>query len=242
MDHAKAIRDSIDQVFALRESAQASPLLADAVKRVKRFQAARFQSCYADLLASSVFGDASRFFLEELYGEADYCARDVQFARIAGTLTTIFPMSVVGTVLALAQLHALTEELDFSLAMECRVQDPSPDDATLYLTAWRAVGRRIDRQHQLDTVLVIGHKLVDLTRMPGLSLLLKLMRSPAANSGLESLQQFLERGFKLFATMARTNGQADQFLRTIEYRENAWIAAMFDAQQNDALALLKKPI
>ena len=240
MDNAKIIRDAINQVFTLREKAQALPQLGLAVKGVKRIQSDRFQTCYADLIASPEFSGATRFFLDELYGDADYSARDLQFARIAGTLSAVFPSSVVGTAVALAQLHALTEELDHLMAMECMAQGiVTPEgEVSRYMTAWRAVGRRSDRQHQLETVLSIGHKLTELTRKPGISIMLNLMRVPAARSGLASLQQFLERGFNLFASLSRTKGKADEFLRTIEYRENAWMNAMYEAPKAECPKLL----
>jgi hypothetical protein len=82
-------------------------------------QSVRFRFCHADLLASRDFGYGSRFFLEELYGDADYEQRDQQFARVGGTLATFFPASVVETAVALSQLHALTEDLDHAMASCC---------------------------------------------------------------------------------------------------------------------------
>ena len=79
----------METVAALRARAAAQPALGAAVSAVKRLQALRFRRCYADLMASKDFGPAARFFLEELYGDADYAQRDQQFARIAGTLATV---------------------------------------------------------------------------------------------------------------------------------------------------------
>jgi hypothetical protein len=202
-----------------------------AVAAVRRLQADRFRRCYADLMASRDFGAASNFFLEELYGEADYAERDQQFSRIAGTLTTVFPASVVSTAVALSQLHLLTEELDHQMAVHCllHAKDAFSPDAASYLAAWRGVVRRSDRQHQLESVLTLGHQLADLTRKPGLALLLKLMRRPASSAGLGSLQRFLERGFETFATLARSKGKIPEFLSTIEARESDWLNSMFSS-------------
>jgi hypothetical protein len=240
MDPASTIRDSIAEVALLRARATADTRLGIAVTAVKRLQAARFRRCYADLLESKVFGAASRFFLEELYGEADYAERDHQFARIAGTLATVFPASVVGTAVDLAHLHALTEELDHQMASDYLVhtQGPVLPDAASYLAAWHSVGRQSDRQHQLVTVLALGNQLADLTRKPGLAMLLKLMRRPASRAGMGSLQHFLERGFETFATLSRTKGKVAEFLSTIEQRESEWLDGMFDDSPNgQAVAL-----
>lgn len=244
MDPASNIRDSVAKVTQLRLRAAADPGLGNAVTAVKRIQSARFRRCYADLLVSQDFGAVSRFFLDELYGEADYAERDTQFARIAGTLATVFPASVTGTAVALAQLHLLTEELDHQMALEClaRARCAGGPFAHTYLAAWHSLGRRADRQHQLETVLAIGHQLAELTRKPGLALLLKLMRRPAASAGLGSLQHFLERGFETFAALSRRKGKVSEFLSTIEGRESAWLEAMFDAsEQGEASAFAQLP-
>jgi hypothetical protein len=243
MDPAHTIRDALNTVAVLRAKATAQPEFGAAVSAVKRLQAARFRRCYADLLESQDFGPAARFFLEELYGDADYARRDQQFARIAGTLSTVFPASVVSTAVALSQLHARTEELDHVMATYYvqHALSPSTFDADTYLAAWHFVGRRSDRKQQLADVLALGHELSVLTRKPGLALLLKLMRRPAANAGLGSLQQFLERGFSIFAELSRNKGKVHEFLSSVDRRESAWINGMFDNPVNkeaDALAAL----
>jgi hypothetical protein len=242
MDAAVTIRNSMEAVATLRETATADPALGAALAAVKRLQAERFRRCYADLMSSKEFGPASRFFLEELYGDADYAKRDQQFARIAGTLATVFPASVVATAVSLSQLHLLTEELDHSMAAYA-VQHgapPSDFDTASYVAAWHFVGRRTDRHQQLSSVLALGHELADLTRKPGVALLLKLMRRPASSAGLGSLQHFLERGFGIFADLSRSKGKVSEFLSTVEGRESAWLNGMFsNAADKEALALSK---
>lgn len=244
MDPAGTIRDAIASVTLLRSRAAGDSSLGLAVAAVKQLQANRFRHCYADLMAASDFGPASKFFLKELYGEADFAERDQQFARIAGTLTTVFPASVVGTAVSLSQLHLLTEELDHQMAAHCltHARNPFNPDAESYLAAWHSVGRRSDRKHQLESVLALGHQLADLTRKPGLALLLKLMRRPASSAGLGSLQYFLERGFETFAALARSKGKVAEFLSTIEVRETVWMELMFGEDARGATSALKRLI
>ena len=61
--------------------------------------------------------------------------------------------------------------------------------------------------------------------------MLKMMRAPAQAAGLGSLQRFLETGFDTFAAMARRKGGAEEFLATIQKRESALIATLFDADR-----------
>ena len=231
MEAAQRIRKAVTEVTLLRRAGEANPALGDAVMQVKAIQSRRFAGTYADLLAGGPYAVAARFFLEELYSAKDYAERDAQFARIAGAMERLFPEQVVGTAVALAELHAVTEELDQAMALAWLAL---PDDMGVverYVSAWRDVGRRKDREDQLTVVMGIGDEMARLTRKPGLRTLLKMMRGPAAAAGLGSLQRFLETGFDTFAEMARRRGGAEQFLATIRSRESALIAMLFDADR-----------
>lgn len=229
MDAAQTIRDCIADVNALRLHRTGDAALGAAVATVKTLQARRFAGTYADLMVSPAFGPAARFFLEELYSDRDYTARDLQFGRIAGTLQTMFPRSVVETAVALAVLHAQTENLDQDMGRAWLQADVAAPEASRYTAAWRAVGQRGGRQQQLQRVLAMGQDLARLTRTPGLRTMLRMMRGPATAAGMGALQQFLEAGFDTFGQLARQRGAVEQFLATIEQREEALIRQLFDA-------------
>lgn len=230
MEAARKIRGAVAQVELLRQALEASPALRDAVTQVKRVQSRRFAGTYADLLAGGPYAAAAQFFLVELYSDKDYAERDAQFARIAGALEKLFPEQVASTAVALAQLHALTEELDQAMALAWLAQvGDEASEASRYVAAWREVGRRADREGQLRVVLGIGQEMARLTRTAGLRMMLKMMRGPAAAAGLGALQRFLECGFDTFAAMARRREGAEQFLGTIRMRESALMLMLFDA-------------
>jgi hypothetical protein len=229
MEAAQKIRKAVAAVSLLRQTVDASPPLQAALIRVKRVQSHRFAGTYADLLTVGPYMAAARFFLDELYSDKDYAERDGQFARIAGAIEKLFPAQVADTAVALAQLHALTEELDQAMAVAWLAQGEGDlTKSQRYVRAWREVDRRADRESQLTVVLGIGREIARFTRTPGLRLMLKMMRGPAIAAGLGSLQRFLENGFDTFAAMARGDG-ADGFLTTIEARESRLIAMLFDA-------------
>lgn len=228
MQASNQIRESLAQVVAMRQKVVDQPDLAQALHIVKHLQAQRFAGTYQDLLHSASYAACATFFLEELYSAKNFAERDAQFARIAGALQRTFPDQVVATAVALAELHNLTEELDLAMALNWQLQ-PGLPRAQAYVRAWRAVGRRDDRMWQLDTVLHIGQELGQLTRKPGVHLMLKMMRKPAQLAGLASLQNFLESGFNTFAGLARNNGTVGGFLATVKTRESAWISRLFDA-------------
>ena len=232
MDAAQTIRDAIADVTALRLHRTGDPALGAAVGSVKSLQARRFRGTYADLMASPMFGPAARFFLEELYSDTDYTDRDQQFGRIAGTLQTVFPQPVVNTAVALAVLHAQTEELDQDMGRAWLAHEDGANaahDAARYTAVWRAVGQRHARQQQLQRVLAMGNDLARLTRTPGLRMMLRMMRGPANAAGMGALQKFLEAGFDTFGQLARQRGGVEQFLATIEQREQAQMDLLFDA-------------
>lgn len=221
---AQRIHEALETVALLRAQRTADPGMAKASLDIKRFQAKRFQATYGDLLKSPRYAAATQFFLTELYGEKDYASRDQQFARIASTIAKLFPQAVVNTAAALAEVHALTEQLDSQMARHWLTAE-NGNQAARYIACWQQVGDAAVRHKQLEIVLALGQSLNDLTQKPGLRTLLKLMRVPATAAGLESLQKFLETGFDAFSAM---KGAGD-FLELIGQREAEWIAALFSS-------------
>lgn len=228
MDAADTIRHSLADVTALRAQRQSDPSLAQAVLAVKQWQSRRFAGTYADLMADPLYQGATRFFLEELYSPGDYSERDTQFGRIAGTLQTVFPQAVVQTATDLALLHMQTERLDHAMGLAWVHLPATPADATRYVAAWRGVGERSARAQQLASVMKLGEDLTRFTRMPGLRMMLRMMRKPAQAAGLGALQHFLETGFDTFGEMARRRGAVEHFLATVHERESTLMQALFD--------------
>lgn len=229
MEAAQTIRDAVARVGTLRQQAQSRPGLHAAILAVKKFQAQRFSATYADLLVSHEYAAATRFFLDELYSDKDYSQRDAQFARIAGALQRFFPATVIATAVSLAELHALTEEMDYAMAIAWSENPPATADehTVAYVNAWNAVGNAANRNRQLDVVLHVGTELDRLTRTPGLRMMLRMMRGPANAAGLGALQRFLETGFDTFAGMSAQGSRAKEFLSVIHVREAYWINELF---------------
>jgi hypothetical protein len=198
----------------------ADSVLTERVTHLKRYQQARFALTYADLLGNTRYAAAARFFLDDLYGPADFSQRDAQFARIVPALVRLFPGEVVTTVEALTALHALSEQLDSEMA---RRLDPLPVTANSYVAAWRRTGQPASRYRQIDLMLDVGRALDVYTHRPLLRHSLRAMRIPARAAGLSELQSFLEGGFDTFRAM---HG-ADEFLTQIAVRERAIVASFF---------------
>lgn len=240
MDAALLIRNAVAGVNSLREVAQEQPTLGRAISCVKRFQRDRFARTYDDLAQDARFADATRFFLTELYGDADFSERDRQFCRVAGAVQRLLPVAAVDTAVALAQLHGLSEQLDYAMG-SAWLQADVADDASpslRYVRAWRTTGNHSLRVEQLRMVLAIGSELDELTRMPGLRFMLRAMRGPASAAGLSSLQKFLEAGFDAFSELGKSDPGADRFLGHIRRREGRLMDALFAGPLDAGCALL----
>lgn len=220
MSQADSILAGLAEVESERARRAADPALAQRVNALKHYQQQRLRHTYADLLASTRYRQAARFFLEELYGPDDFVQRDLQFARVVPAVVRLFPGEVVGTVVALSQLHALSERLDTQMA---EALPGTALDAASYGTAWRAVGQAAERDRQIALLLQVGQSLDRHTRSRLLRASLHMMRGPARAAGLEALQRFLEAGFDAFGGM----GGAKEFLETIAERERALAASLF---------------
>lgn len=223
---AEAILETLRVVEGERHRRAGDPGLARRIGSVKAFQQRRFAHTYADLLDSTRYGPAARFFLEELYGPDDFSRRDAQFARVVPSMVKLFPREIVETVGILASLHALSETLD--TVMASHLDDPVVTPQA-YVRAWQATGRSSDRQQQITLTLNVASRLDELTRKPLLRNTLRLMRGPARAAGLGELQQFLEAGFDTFRAMKG----AGEFMDTVQAREQSLASSLFGSGANE---------
>ena len=234
---AQHIRAHLARVAALREQAKDSGLSAP-VHAVKQLQARRFRATYLDFMDEPRRVPATRFFLDELYGEHDFAERDAQFSRIAGALERIFPPALTVLAVDLAEMHALTETLDHQMAGHWLALGDGVAAPERYLRSWRLTGQRMERERQLAVVQHMGRELEKHTRSKSLLMALRLMRRPAQTAGLSALQQFLEGGFAAFATL----GDAQGFLSTIAEREQHWMDTLFDASPPYGVKALEREL
>ena len=219
---AKDIVEALAVVERQRVQWRRDPELVARVSALKTYQARRFERTYADLLVSSRYQYAARFFLEELYGPQDFRARDAQFARVVPSLVRLFRGEIIGTVAVLAALHALSETLDTAMA---RLLPSAAVDASAYRHAWRSCGLVEARKRQIELTIEIGQALDRYTRSALIRGALRLMRGPADAAGLGELQRFLERGFDAFKHMRG----AEPFLAVVRKRESELAAQLFSS-------------
>jgi hypothetical protein len=198
----------------------AHPEIAAAKRTVRTWQNQRFARTYADLSRNPRYRAAVEFFLTELYGDRDMSGRDADLARVLPMMIKMLPAVALQTVRDALAFEAHSERLDAEVA---RRLGHRPLDLDSYGDAFRACGRRTEREDQVRCVAQIGRALDRTTRWPLIGTTLKLMRAPARAAGMAKLQEFLESGYAAFKQM---HG-AEEFLATIAKRETAVVERLF---------------
>lgn len=184
---------------------------------LRRWQAQRLATSFEDLLAEPTTRPAAHFFLTDLYGDQDFSGRDRDAARILPLMARILPEALLQAACDAIELGALSHAFDVRMAQQlARRKDPAaPITAADYAKAYRAVGQRRLRSHQIDLIEKVGAALDAGVHRHGVHRLLRASRLPAQLAGLAQLQRFLERGFDAFAAL----GGAGPFLDKITGRE-----------------------
>lgn len=214
---AERLVTNLDEARRLRASRADNARFGDTGK-LKAWQSARLARTHADLLADERYRPAAEFFLADLYGPADFSARDSEIARVVPLLVRMLPLRALDTLADALCMDALSESLDDDItAALIRAGKLDRIDDEAYAVAYRACGRREDRELQISLMNEIGVALDRLTRMPMLGATLHLMKVPAEMAGLGALQSFLQRGFDAFRHMRG----AEYFLSTLTERETA---------------------
>lgn len=215
--HDSALKRHLHRLKALRGDPRASPAR---LKELKRWQSKRLVQTYADLAEQPRYRDATRFFLNDLYGPKDFSKRDEAMMRTLPAMSRLLPKSAVETATLAIELEALSEELDHRVAAEIA---PGPITEESYAEANRRACTLDERLRQIELVEAVGTRLDSLVRKPLVGRTLQLMRHPARAAGLSDLQDFLERGFGAFRAMRG----AGEFLAALRERETAIVSEMF---------------
>jgi hypothetical protein len=205
-------------------AARASDPTAGDYPLLKQWQSDRLARTHADLLASERYAPAAGFFLSDLYGPKDFRSRDEELERVVPVMVRVLPARALLTLLEAVRMDTLSESLDNDVVLALRKAGRVRSiDWSSYVAAYRACGRRADRELQIALIDKIGKTLDRLTRMPLIRVSLKLMHGPAHLAGLGELHSFLQRGFDAFSEMKG----ADEFLAIITERETALMQEWF---------------
>jgi hypothetical protein len=212
----------------LRDVFRDQPALARRLEQLQDWQSQRLLRTHADLHSDLRYRAAVAFFTDELYGSGDPRARDRDLLKVERMMERLLPPDALTALCLAIELEVLSQELDAELTRA--LTEGEITEAT-YARAYRTVGRRADRERQIELMYRIGQYLDGVVRKPIVRALVHLARGPAHAAGFGGLQDFLERGLAAFERM----GGAAQFLGTIRDRERQAMEAIF-AQVDNAAA------
>ena len=225
-DIVSRIEAQLDVAAQVRARLAADPKGQAGREALRVWQAGRLAHTHAGLLENPRYAGTASFFLNEIYGPKNLSRHEDEVRRILPVMKKVLPAPGLETVADAIELNALSESLDADMVAALKKKVFSLTEAD-YVKAYRAVGRRPERERQIELIAHLGKSLDKLTRKPFIGTALSMMRKPAVLAGLADLQNFLERGYGAFRTMKGS----EEFLGTITSRELALLSDWFG---NDA--------
>jgi hypothetical protein len=216
------IEHQLDAAAQVRARLASDPEGQTARDTLRVWQAERLARTHADLLATPRYAATATFFLSDIYGPKDLSRHEEDVRRILPLMSKVLPPAGLETVCDAIELNALSESLDADMAAQLKKKVFGLNEA-LYAEAYRAVGRRPERERQIEIIAHLGKSLDKLTKKPFVGAALSMMKKPAMLAGLGDLQNFLERGYEAFRAMKG----ADEFLGKITSRELALLNEWF---------------
>jgi hypothetical protein len=239
-DVQAALVRELRRTLALNEDLAANPILAGALDRLRKWQAARLRNTYADLAAEPRYAQAIAFFQNDLYGGGDFSRRDADLLRVVPAMVRVLPVGAVACVAQAVELNALSHELD-RLVLERLPRADSGFTVADYCRAYRRAGEFSARRRQIELIGAVGRALDQYVHKRMVRSALVLMRKPAHMAGLGTLQDFMERGFAAFRAM---HG-AGVFLALVHERETALhrllLNGSLDAFPDPTIVLMRRP-
>jgi len=206
------LSDLVERNAALRDVFAGDAALQSRLLTLQRWQSRRLLRSHDDLHRSPRYRLAVEFFFGELYGAGDARWRDRDLMRVQRVMERLLPTEALRALCLAVELELLSQQLDAEVT---RALAPGPITVETYADAYRAAGRRPDRERQIGLLDQIGSYLDRVIRKPIIRGLVRLARGPAHAAGFGKMQDFLEHGLDAFQSM---HG-ADEFLKTIRARE-----------------------
>lgn len=210
---------------ALRDVFAAEPPLRARLRELQRWQSRRLLRSHDDLHREPRYRLAVEFFFDELYGGTDPRGRDRDLLKVQRVMERLLPAEALRALSLAVELEILSQELDADVT---RALPAGAITVETYAAAYRAAGRRPDRERQILLLGEIGGYLDKVVRKPIVRTLVRLARRPAHAAGFGDMQDFLEHGLEAFEAM---HG-AGEFLETIRSREWRYLERLFAAAGN----------
>jgi len=220
-----ALGHLLERNAELRDVFAGEPARQQRLAELQKWQSARLMRSHDDLHRNPRYRLAVEFFFNELYAGGDPRARDRDLQKVQRVMERLLPAEALRALCLAIELEILSQELDAEVA---RALPSGPVTVPSYAEAYRAAGRRQDRERQIDMMGDIGRYLDRVVRKPVVRGLVRLARGPAHAAGFGLLQDFLESGLNAFEAM---HG-ADEFLALVREREMRTMERLFAGAAN----------
>lgn len=214
-----SITHDLEHIFELQRHIQQQQL-QDNLTALQTWQSKRLRLTYDFLYQKDKFVPAIEFFLEELYGPRQYSQRDEDLHKIIPKMAKLLPDKAMLSLAKAMELNRLSLHMD--IKMLAFIHD-MPITKTSYAHAYRKCDNQDEREKQIDFIEELSQDLNKVTKIRGISILLKMSRTPAEVAGFLSLHQFLEKGYKAFKNI----GDIKYFIGPIVNQERLICEALF---------------
>jgi hypothetical protein len=184
------------------------------------FQVELLLADYQDFARQPRYRSLVKFFFSAIYAPRDFGLRNESFQALHRWLVGLIGQGPVKVLSSAIDLYELTESLDDDMVLALR-SGGAQDVIGLanWESAYRTVGRRLDRLRQLDMLLESGRVLESAAHVPFVHLQLRAVRPAVGLLGWGHVVDFLLQGQE--AVVAAS--PLEQLLEAIRTRESARI-------------------
>lgn len=191
-----------------------NPALAAQLIAVQTWQKARMQHTHRELFAQPEHQLMANYFLNRLYGGADFAILADQFDRVllkAHKIEKIAPASAVQTGTLGIELAVLAIKLDEQLAKLLLAQQIDHLTDTVMLDAYLAADQAQQRQHQMAVLNQLGLKLDKYVRSLMIQTAFKLAKGTAYKHDFAPVYDFTAEGFTAMKSLDSAEGFIQAF-------------------------------
>lgn len=213
-----------------------NPQLAARLSAIQNWQKKRMQHVHAALFTVPEHHLMTQYFLNQLYGGANFNVLAEQCERIINATKTfegLLPDSVLNTALKATELSVLAIELDQQLALRMDRdllddhQDPAINDQYM-IQLCRSANQESARYHQFNLLDELGDNLDKYVRSKLVHSIFKLSKGLSTRYGLQALYQFTDEGFAAMKPLK----SAKNFVSEFTQGERDLIEQVYAGNQN----------
>ena len=215
------------------------PALAVQLMAVQAWQKERMQQTHRVLFARPKHQLMADYFLNRLYGGADFSILAAQFDRVllkAHKIEKVIPTGAVHTGTLGVELAVLAIELDEQLAQLLLQQQTSQITEQVMLAAYLQADQAAQRQHQMALLNELGAKLDQYVRSFMVQTAFKMAKNTAYKHGFAPVYDFTAEGFAAMKSL----DSAQSFIHAFTHQE-CEIIQQVHQQQPDPFTRLDLP-